>query len=297
MPSVLFEKDMNRLIKQTALLFVILIIQNYSQASFQIPITVQNGTVTIVNKLGVNSGNSIGVDTASLLGGYKEILAPPPPPPPFELDSRYVTIPGRVSTFPIGLGGGIFNDFRGYTSPTQVDTFKIKIDGEGTDNNSTFISWPSNLSLYADAWTIKPQTGTSWPVVDMLLQSSVEIPAGATKNILIIKSGARGFTGVDDANLFTPGDFDLKQNFPNPFNPSTTVSFSLPYEAKVNLSVYNSLGELVSTLIDAIVLSGNHTRIFDASSIPSGVYLIKLDAIGIENASRFSKSVKSILIK
>jgi hypothetical protein len=269
----------------------------FAQASFQIPITITNGTVSIVNKLGVNSGNSIGVDTASALGGYRELLAPPPPPPPYDLDSRFVTIPGRVTTYPIGLGGGIFNDFRNYTAPDQIDTFKIKIDGDGTENNTTFVTWPSNLSTFGDTWTIKPQTGTSWPTTNMLGQTSLEIPAGASKNILIIKVGAKGVTDINAENSSTPENFSLIQNYPNPFNPSTTVRYTIPYESKVKLTVYNSLGELVEVLVDNVVNAGNYSINFNAKNLSSGIYLIKIDAVGISQLKTFTQTIKSLLLK
>lgn len=280
------------------ILFSVLFISGvFAQASFQIPITITNGNVTIVNKLGVNPGNSLGVDTASGLGGYREFLAPPPPPPPFELDSRFVTIPGRVTTFPTGLGGGIFNDFRDYTSPTQIDTFKIKIDGDGTDNNSTFVSWPSNLSSFGDSWTMKPQTGTSFPLTNMLTQTTLEIPAGASKNILIIKEGARGVTDIKTESSSIPENFSLIQNYPNPFNPSTTVRYTIPFESKVKLTIYNSLGEVVEILVNEVVNAGTYSSNFRANHLSSGIYLIKLDAVGISTAKSFTQTIKSLLIK
>ncbi len=78
----------------------------------------------------------------------------------------------------------------------------------------------------------------------------------------------------------TPGAFDLVQNYPNPFNPSTKIVIECPRTAHVSLRVYDLLGRIVATLADEIVNPGSHEVLFDASSLPSGVYLYRLSADG-----------------
>lgn len=68
----------------------------------------------------------------------------------------------------------------------------------------------------------------------------------------------------------------LEQNYPNPFNPSTTISFSLPHSAEVRLNVYNSLGQLIRTLVDARLDRGRHSVAFDARDLPTGMYMYEL---------------------
>lgn len=77
--------------------------------------------------------------------------------------------------------------------------------------------------------------------------------------------------GVTDDNL-TVSDFKLNQNYPNPFNPVTTISFTLPEESLTNISVYNILGQKVSTLVNSKLEAGEHKVTYDASSLRSGVY-------------------------
>lgn len=74
----------------------------------------------------------------------------------------------------------------------------------------------------------------------------------------------------------TPDSFVLKQNYPNPFNPSTNISFVLPKSTKVQLTVYNMLGQKVETLVDGNLTSGSHTIRFDASNLSSGIYIYQL---------------------
>lgn len=73
--------------------------------------------------------------------------------------------------------------------------------------------------------------------------------------------------------------FALDQNYPNPFNPSTNISFTLKEESYVDLSMYNSLGEWVKTILNEKLPQGNHKIKFDASGISSGIYYYKLVTI------------------
>lgn len=77
-----------------------------------------------------------------------------------------------------------------------------------------------------------------------------------------------------------PGAFTLGQNFPNPFNPSTTIEFGLQRTAKVNVSVFNTLGQRVAILADGVQQAGTYHVDWDASSVPSGVYMYQLEVDG-----------------
>lgn len=73
-----------------------------------------------------------------------------------------------------------------------------------------------------------------------------------------------------------PNHFALEQNFPNPFNPSTTIRFSLPHEARVRLEIFDLLGRKLRTLLDEELPGGTHSLIWDASQHASGVYYCRL---------------------
>ncbi len=82
-----------------------------------------------------------------------------------------------------------------------------------------------------------------------------------------------------------PGDFTLHQNFPNPFNPSTSISFTLPAASHVSLRVYNLLGQEVATLVDEYRSAGTHSATFDASELSTGMYIYRLES-GSNSVSR-----------
>ena len=74
-----------------------------------------------------------------------------------------------------------------------------------------------------------------------------------------------------------PIDFALEQNYPNPFNPQTTIRFAIPEASTVRLAVYDLLGRQVRVLIDGNLNAGWHEMSFDASNLPSGLYLYRLE--------------------
>ena len=83
----------------------------------------------------------------------------------------------------------------------------------------------------------------------------------------------------------------LEQNFPNPFNPSTRINFSVPKPVNVSLKVYNMLGQEVKTLVDELKEKGSYEVNFDAEGLVSGIYFYKIAA------GDFSQIHKMIFIK
>lgn len=89
----------------------------------------------------------------------------------------------------------------------------------------------------------------------------------------------------------TPQKFALEQNYPNPFNPSTTIRYSIPEAQRVRLSVYNTLGQEVQTLVNETQDAGTYSIRFNASNLASGMYIYRIQA------GSFIDSKKLILIK
>jgi hypothetical protein len=85
-------------------------------------------------------------------------------------------------------------------------------------------------------------------------------------------------TDIKQVDNLVPSKFDLTQNFPNPFNPNTTIRFALPQTSHVVLKVYDVLGREVTTLINGEKLAGNYEVNFDASKFASGLYFYTLQA-------------------
>jgi len=85
--------------------------------------------------------------------------------------------------------------------------------------------------------------------------------------------------------------YNLDQNYPNPFNPSTTINFQIPSQSFVSLKIYDVLGNEIKTLVNKVKPAGLYDIEFDGSSLPSGIYLYKLQT------PNFTQTKKMILLK
>lgn len=93
-------------------------------------------------------------------------------------------------------------------------------------------------------------------------------------------------------DMETPLEYSLDQNYPNPFNPSTNIQFTLAATSNVTLEVYNMLGQKVATILQGQKMNaGNHTQVFDASSLASGMYVYRI------STPNFVQSRTMMLIK
>ena len=112
------------------------------------------------------------------------------------------------------------------------------------------------------------------------------------------------FTGIEydpTANSGLPREFSLSRNFPNPFNPSTSVRFALPLPSEVNLTIFNALGQRVKTLMNERRAAGSYTVQWDGHNeaglaVPSGVYFLKMTARE-GSGFTFEQMQKLLLIK
>ena len=98
-------------------------------------------------------------------------------------------------------------------------------------------------------------------------------------------------TGVSVASAEKARGFELEANYPNPFNPATTIKFNLLTPSNVTVKVYNVLGAEIATLVNDYRTAGKHTVSFDGSSLSSGIYFVKM------NANGFSSTRKIMLMK
>ena len=102
--------------------------------------------------------------------------------------------------------------------------------------------------------------------------------------------------GVDNESSIVPNKYYLSNNYPNPFNPSTTIKFGLPQQSEVTLSIYNILGQKVFELTQKDLAAGEHLFNFNASQLSSGIYVYTIHANGV-NGKNFVASKKMILLK
>ena len=98
-------------------------------------------------------------------------------------------------------------------------------------------------------------------------------------------------TPTDVTEFPMPESYELSQNFPNPFNPSTTIRYALPHSTNVSLAVYNQLGQQVALLVQSEQQAGWHEVRFHGTGLASGVYLCRL------RAGAFAKTKRILLVR
>jgi hypothetical protein len=147
-----------------------------------------------------------------------------------------------------------------YWIDLAVDSLFVFVvtDQNLTDTSKVFKSLLPNQAYY---WRVKAHNAGGWGPFS------------------VVRKFTRDITDVAKRPE-VPTEFSLSQNYPNPFNPSTQIEMALPKETRVTLDVYNLLGQRVASLVNEMLTAGYHSVKFDASTLPSGLYLYRLTADG-----------------
>jgi hypothetical protein len=141
------------------------------------------------------------------------------------------------------------------------------------------ISYPVKVKVENMNATFQDESGKN---LSSLLKPGEQITiSDNTVNKLTVFSG----------EIIAPLEYALEQNYPNPFNPSTTIKFSLPEATDVTVTIYNTLGQKVTELVNAKLNAGRYSYQWNASNIATGMYIYEL------RANDFVSVKKMILIK
>ena len=147
-------------------------------------------------------------------------------------------------------------------------------------------------------WTSGDAQPLTDDIVDMIRSGGVYVnihtsanPGGEIRGQLLpgIIEVPIGVVDEDVAQL--PTTVQLKQNFPNPFNPVTSIEYTIPFEDKIVLTIYNILGEEVTRLVDEKQFAGHYEVTWNAANTASGIYFYKLQS------GDFSLTKKMVLLK
>lgn len=202
------------------------------------------------------------------------------------------------------LGGGSHGDIDGdgnvdfifgsrYSGPPNAMLFRVEYQGSGDITDPA--NWELSLADTSDM-SFAPGTSGLWNVIDVCnvdedpedeIVYTSSIPNGTYTFPIIILDNNEYTTSVRD--IFKPASFELGKAYPNPFNPSTMIPFSMEKAGQVTLTVFNIKGSRVATLVQNEVMdAGHHNLMFDASDLASGVYVYQLK---VDNAIRAAKMV------
>jgi hypothetical protein len=108
------------------------------------------------------------------------------------------------------------------------------------------------------------------------------------------------YTGIGESGNSTasmlPTEYSLAQNFPNPFNPSTRIDYSLPAQGNVKILIYDLAGREVVSLVNSVQAAGFYSVNFDGSNLASGMYFYRINIDG-DNGNNFKATKRMVLIK
>ena len=157
---------------------------------------------------------------------------------------------------------------------------------EGVKNNGVYRSTDGGLT-----WAAMPMEGLTWKDVFGLTLDTRNSKLYASVDWGGVYIYQLSNVGIEDDYQSVPLIYNLSQNYPNPFNPSTAISYQLSTVSHVDLSVYNSIGQKINTLVNKIQKAGVYTVSFNGNGLASGIYFYKIET------NHFSKIRKMILMK
>jgi hypothetical protein len=163
--------------------------------------------------------------------------------------------------------------------------------------------YPQNIYVGNDLGVyVSTNGGTSWSefrvgmpyaiVFDLtIVNPSRKLRATTHGNGVFERKLYQNPLGITGNGNETPKEYKLEQNFPNPFNPSTKINYSVPKSGLVTLKIYDMIGKEVATLVNENKTAGNYTMVFNGSNLSSGIYFYRL------TAGNFSETKKLMVIK
>ncbi len=220
--------------------------------------------------------------------------------------------------------GSVSSDF---TLPVELAYFKV-----AQQNNRVLINWRTESEIDNAYWIVEKAEvpaelaeenpsaykslltysriealegqGTKTSATDYIYQDEAVVPGKTYAYRLadVSMSGEITYHEMKVVALTAPREFRLYKNYPNPFNPTTTIRFDLPYDAKVTIKIYNILGQEVRELVNKNFSAGFQTVVWDTKndrnvSVASGVYIYRIVAESKVNGVKYVKSDKMTFMK
>jgi len=263
-------------------------------------VTISRYAISTVSNTLIASNTSSLVDTAEFYSGGANIWGGA------NVDFLNCTFTGNVSDWGSGLtiqSGAVSNitncifwgnsyeqialadyDSLGGTLTIDYSDLQGGIDSVSVSENSSLYFGTHILDL--DPFFCNPDNGDY-----AIAENSPCVGTGDNgENIGAYDVGC-GPMSISDGNLTIPNKFSLYHNYPNPFNPTTTISYQLPQSAIVNLSIYNVTSQLVETLVNENINAGYYLVKWNASGFSSGLYFYRI------KAGDFTETKKCLILK
>lgn len=205
-----------------------------------------------------------------------------------------IPLPVELTSFTITAEGSRIN--LSWETATEVNNYGFNIE-----RTSTPLSMTDNfISNGKDGWEkinfVEGHGNSNSPKLYNYIDTKISSGKYFYRLKQIDIDGSFEYSKIVEIDLGLPTEFELSQNFPNPFNPSTTIKYSIPNEETlhampVQLKVYDVLGKEITTLVNEEKEAGTYTIEFNAKNLPSGMYFYRLET------SNFVRTIKMSLVK
>lgn len=223
-----------------------------------------------------HAGGTSGRATFGFVSKYKKGANVPTGATQFQFKDGNLNFHSNVQDWLVVNQGGTNAQFKGSGTVNGSGDYGFMIwasDGDLNDTEDTF-----RIKIWeADTEAVVYDTGTAQAIGG----GNIKIHTGGKG-----KNGKRGETADG-----VPTEFALGDNYPNPFNPATRLSFDLPEASSVRLTVFDAIGRRVAVLADGSFDAGTHAVTFNADSMPSGLYLYRIEA------GSFTQTKRMLLLK
>lgn len=197
--------------------------------------------------------------------------------------------------------------------PVELSSFNVVIEANGVSLQWTTATEKNNYGFHiertAQSTDINPES--EYIVVGFVqgsgnsnsqkLYSFIDPLTGKGKYSYRLKQtdtdGKFRYIKTMEVSIEPPLQYQLLQNYPNPFNPITTIAYTLPSESDVKITIYNSLGNEVSGLVNERQNSGSFSLNFNAVNLASGVYFYRIEAYSVKGGKSFIATKKMTILK
>jgi plastocyanin len=145
----------------------------------------------------------------------------------------------------------------------------------------------SSMSVPVGAQSFHNGSGTSFSYTVTIAgtynyRCDAHFSSGMTGSFVANTTGVKNIRNSSQADTFK-----LEQNFPNPFNLTTAISFNLPFQTHVSIKIYNLMGQEVAMIVNENMAAGSYIKTWNATSIPSGVYFYQLQSVAFTATKKF----------
>ncbi|MDR3609489.1 MAG: pectinesterase family protein [Ignavibacteriaceae bacterium] len=194
---------------------------------------------------------------------------------------------------------GLPVELSSFTAETKDASVLLKWNTSTEKNSSSFEVYKKKAD--SDTWqkiaSVKAANLSNSPKSYSFTDKNVNAGKYSYRLKMLDNDGTYSYSSIINAAIAAPASYNLSQNYPNPWNPSTRISYSLAFDSNVKLIIYNSLGQTVNEIVSGVQGAGSYETTFDAKLLSSGVYFYSIKAVSLDGKQNFTSTKKMILVK